>query len=232
MIQDENLLTGHRKRAKERFLNSPEGLLDYEILELILFNAIPRRDVRPMAKKLIKEYKNFAKVVDFDITKSRDLGSSMQDKKVPESVIFQFSLIKEVIKRILKEDISEKILLNSWNSLHDYLQATMGHQNIENFRVLYLNTKNHLIHDDIQQYGTIDQTNVYPREILKKAIFHDATAIILAHNHPSGVTTPSKADIALTSKIIEACKSIDVVVHDHVIVAGNKVFSFKAHNLI
>lgn len=227
MNKNADLVKGHRQRLRERFLNSPEGLLDYEILELILFNAIPRRDVRSMAKILIKEYKNFAKVVDFDVTKYKDL-----EEKFSSSVLFQFALIKEVIKRLLKEEITEKIVLSSWNSLYDYLQATMGHQNIENFRVLYLNTKNHLIHDEVQEYGTIDQTSVYPREILKKAIFYDAASIILAHNHPSGVTNPSKADISITNKIIEACKSIDVEVHDHVIIAGNKVFSFKSHNLI
>ncbi len=227
MKKEADLVKGHRQRLKERFLNSPEGLLDYEILELILFNAIPRRDVRDMAKILIKEYKNFAKVVDFDPTKYKDM-----EEKFSKSVLFQFALIKEVIKRILKEKLSDNIVLSSWNSLYDYLQATMGHQNVENFRVLYLNTKNHLIHDDVQDYGTIDQTSVYPREILKKAIFYDAASIILAHNHPSGVPTPSKADILITNKIIEACKSIDVAVHDHVIVAGNNVFSFKSHNLI
>ncbi len=227
MDKNADLVKGHRQRLRERFLNSPEGLLDYEILELILFNAIPRRDVRSMAKILIKEYKNFAKVVDFDVTKYKDM-----EEKFSKGVLFQFALIKEVIKRLLKEEITEKIVLSSWNSLYDYLQATMGHQNIENFRVLYLNTKNHLIHDEVQEYGTIDQTSVYPREILKKAIFYDAASIILAHNHPSGVTNPSKADILITNKIIEACKSIDVEVHDHVIIAGNKVFSFKSHNLI
>jgi len=220
---------GHRQRLKERFLSAPESLPDYEILELLLFNAIPRRDVKPLAKELIQSHGSFAKVLNFDVSQMPEDDNS---EPIPQSIILQFELVKESIKRLLKEEISNKSILNSWNAVNDYLRITMGQQNIEHFRVLYLNTKNHLICDEVQKSGTIDQTSVYPREIVKKAIFHNAASIILVHNHPSGVASPSKADINLTLKIIEACKTIDVQVHDHIIVAGNSIYSFKSNHIL
>ncbi len=221
-----DMVAGHRKRLKERFMISPESLPDYEILELVLFNALPRRDVKILAKSLISQYGNFAKVINFD---ENHINES---DEISPSVNFQFQLLKESLKRLLKENISQKTLLNNWNALYDYLQADMGHLNIEHFRILYLNTKNFLIADEVHATGTIDQASVYPREILKKAIFHGAASVILAHNHPSGVTKPSKSDIIITTKIMEACKMIDVNVHDHIIIAGNDVFSFKSNNLL
>lgn len=228
---EQDYTKGHRQRLKERFLNAPEALPDYEILELLLFNAIPRRDMKPLAKHLINKWGNFAKVVNFDTTKLEESKLENNNTEITSSIIYQLALVKECVRRLLKEQISDKPILSNWNALHDYLQATMGYENTEHFRVLYLNTKNHLICDEVQKSGTIDQTSAYPREIVKRAIFHNAAAIILAHNHPSGVASPSKADVNLTIKIIEACKTIDVIVHDHVIVAGSKVFSFKSNNL-
>ncbi len=222
-----DMLTGHRKRLKERFMIAPESLPDYEILELVLFNALPRKDVKILAKSLIAQYGSFAKAVNFD-----ECSADKKSTTISPSVIYQFQLIKESLKRLLKENISQRTLLNNWNSLYDYLQVDIGHLNIEHFRILYLNTKNFLIADEIHATGTIDQASVYPREILKKAIFHGAASVILAHNHPSGITKPSKSDIIITSKIMEACKMIDVNVHDHIIIGGNDIFSFKSNNLL
>lgn len=224
-MKDEDHKSGHRKRLKDRFFSAPESVPDYELLELILFNAIPRRDVKPYSKELIKKFGSFSKVINLDLNKLNDI-------EVPYSVIHQFMLIKESQNRILKGNLSEVTILNNMTALHDYLRNSIGNSNIEHFRVIYLNTKNHLIADEVMQSGTVDQTSVYPREILKKAIYHDASAIIIAHNHPSGVAKPSKADILVTNKIVEACKTIDVKVHDHIIVASNEIFSFRTENLM
>lgn len=227
MSESNNYKIGHRRRLKERFLLSSSSIPDYELLELILFNAIPRRDVKPYAKDLLKHFGSLGKVINLDVKKLKEF-----DSKIPESVIFQFELIRETQNRVLRSNLYDRILLNNMTSLNDYLRSTIGNSNIEHFRIFYLNTKNYLIADELMQSGTVDQTSVYPREILKKAIFHEASAIILAHNHPSGISKPSKSDIIITNKIVEACKTIDVKVHDHIIVTGNKILSFKSENLM
>jgi DNA repair protein RadC len=218
---------GHRQRLKDRFISSPESLPDYEILELILFNALPRRDVKPYAKTLLSKFGGLFNLINIDETKLRSL-----DTPLPDSVSYQFKLIKELSKRLLKENISDKPLLNNITLVNDYLRTTIGGSSIEQFRILYLNSKNHLIADETMNSGTIDQTTVYPREILKKSIFYDAAAIIIAHNHPSGVATPSKADVMVTHQIVAACKTIDVVVHDHIIVSPKQIYSFKSEGLL
>lgn len=223
----ENLSSGHRKRLKERFLSYPKSVPDYELVELILFNAIPRKDVKPLAKKIIANCENFGKVLEIDQVKLKAI-----DPKIPASIGLQFAIIRESISRSLSSEMREKITLGSSDTVKEYLVGVMAHREVENFRILYLSTKNQLIAEEIQEFGTIDQTQVYPREILKKAIFYGASAIILAHNHPSGVPNPSKSDIIMTNKIVEACRTIDVAVHDHVIIGGKKVFSFRSNNLL
>lgn len=227
MNTEDNYRIGHRSRLKDRFIKMPSVLPDYEVLEMILFNAIPRKDVKPLAKKIMDYAKNFAKAMNLS-----EIELSEIDPNIPKSVLVQFALIREATNRILYSNLTEKTILGSSTALNDYLLATMSNKDIENFRILFLNTKNHLIAEEVQEVGTIDQTQVYPREIVKKAIFYGASAIILAHNHPSGVPKPSKADIIMTNKIVEACKTIDVSVHDHVIVGGNDVYSFRTNNLL
>lgn len=227
MKNSQNHTTGHRSRLKERFIKMPSALPDYELMELILFNAIPRKDVKPIAKKIMEKTKNFAKAMHIKEEELIQIDSS-----IPKSILTQFALIKEATSRILYADITEKTILGSTTALNNYLLATMSNKEIENFRILFLNTKNHLIAEELQEVGTIDQTQVYPREIIKKAIFYGASAIILAHNHPSGVPKPSKADIIMTNKIVEACKTIEVSVHDHVIVGGTDIYSFRTNNLL
>ncbi|MDX1923651.1 MAG: DNA repair protein RadC [Rickettsiaceae bacterium] len=230
-MSDPNLNQGHRKRLKDRFTISPSAVHDYELLELILFNAIPRRDVKNLAKTLIKKCGGFPQVINLDEVRLKDLQSEM-GKEIPKSLYTQFAIIKESIARILSDELKEREILGRSAALNDYLLATMSNKNTESFRVLYLNTKNHLIAEEIQDVGTVDQTQVYPREIVKKAIFHGASAIILVHNHPSGIATPSKADIIITNKIIEACKTIEVAVHDHVIVGSGRIYSFRSNGII
>jgi DNA repair protein RadC len=218
---------GHRHRLREKFLNNnADSFSDYELLEMLLFLSKPRGDVKPLAKNLLKEFGSLAKVINAEAEQLQLL------KNVGPSSVFTIKLINSLIRRVLKKQIEKKIILQSWSSLIDYLIATQGYKTIEQFRVLYLNTKNILIADELQEGGTIDQTQVYPREIVKRALFHGASAIILVHNHPSGNPTPSKTDIEMTKKIIDACATINVQIHDHVIVTKDEFYSFKSNMLI
>jgi DNA repair protein RadC len=217
---------GHRKRLKERFVLSTSSIPEYEILELILFWSNPRKDVKPLAKELLSNFGNLSKLIHADITKFSHING------VTEATLVNFLLIKEILRRILKKNIESENILSSWASVIDYLQVTMGHNQIENFRILFLNKKNILIADELQEVGTFDQTPVYPREVLKRALFHEASSIILVHNHPSGNPNPSKADISLTNRIVETCKPLGILVHDHIIIAKNNFFSFKSHLLL
>ncbi len=215
---------GHRKRLRNRFFNNPSSVEDYELLELLHFWSIPRKDVKPIAKELLIKFKSLSNVIHSD--------HESLSKITTENSIINIAILKEIQRRILKEDVMHKNVLGSWTALIDYLKQTMGNMKIEQFRVIFLNKKNIIIADEVQGTGTIDETPVYPREIVKKAISHSASAIILIHNHPSGDPTPSKADITLTKKITIACDAVDIKVHDHVIIAKSKFYSFKANYLI
>jgi len=217
---------GHRQRLRDRFLLSPSSLPDYEILELILFWSVARRDVKPLAKDMLKQFGTLANLIHAD----QEKFASMPE--INEKIITSFLLLREVLGRTLKNNITQQNILSSWSAVVEYLQATMGHNKTECFRILFLNKKNILIADELQECGTIDQTPVYPREVLKRALFHEAGAIILVHNHPSGDSEPSKADISLTKKIVDVCKTVGITVHDHVIVSKNGFFSFKSHLLL
>lgn len=218
---------GHRQRVRERFLNSKfESLPEYEIIELLLFLAIPRGDVKPLAKRLLREFGGLINLVNAAPEKL------MEQDGVGPNVVATFRLFKESAKRLLKGDLKDKTILQSWSSLIDYLTISMGSLKTEQFRILYLDKKNCLISDELQEVGTVDQTPIYPREIVKRILFHEATAIILVHNHPTGNVNPSKADIVMTKKIIDVCNTINVIVHDHVIIGGGNFYSFKSNMLI
>ncbi|GAB4163836.1 MAG: DNA repair protein RadC [Rickettsiaceae bacterium] len=218
---------GHRQRLKEKFLNSdPSSVSDYELLELLLFQAVPRRDVKPLAKELLQRFSDFNQLINAD----RDKILSVGDAK--EATYLQLRLLKELMNRIFYEGVKKKHIISSWSALLDYLKFNMGCLKVEQFRVLFLNKKNLLITDEVMGTGTIDQTPVYPREIVKKALFHEAGAIILVHNHPSGNSRPSNSDIDLTTQIVNACKVINVAVHDHVIIGGGDYYSFKSNMLL
>ncbi len=218
---------GHRDRLRERFLNNGEqALADYELLELLLFIAIPRKDVKPLAKDLIKTFGSFNKI--FYASKD-DL---MRIKGVSENTATAILSVKAAAMRLMRQDLMNTPILSNWQALMDYCQSTMAHETKEHFRVLFLNRKNHMIADEIQTSGTVDQSAAYPREIVKRALDLGATAMILVHNHPSGDPKPSQADIDITKMIIQAATPMDIVIHDHIVVARSGVESLRNLGLI
>lgn len=218
---------GHRQRLKQKFLEGNHATFaDYELLELVLFNSIPRKDVKPLAKKLLQNFGSLGGIINAAEDKLLSIAG------ITKSTCINFLVINEILNRLLQSNIMKKNILSSWSQLLEYLRITMGHCKTEQFRTLFLNKKNVLIADELQTTGTIDQTPVYPREIIKRALFHEASAIILIHNHPSGNSTPSRADIELTNTIVSACKTIGISVHDHVIITNDDFYSFKSNLLI
>lgn len=218
---------GHRERLRARFAEGgAEAMPDYELLELVLFAANPRRDVKPLAKALIRKFGSFAEA----IAAPRERILEVEGATV--SVALQLKIVEAAALRLSKTKLLGKPVLTSWPALLDYCAAAMARSLREEFRVLFLDRKNTLIEDEVQSSGTIDHTPVYPREIVKRALDLGATAIILVHNHPSGDPTPSKADIAMTREVVEAAGALRIVVHDHVIVGRNGHVSFKALGLL
>ena len=218
---------GHRARLRERFLgDGGEAIPDYELLELMLFSARPRGDVKPLAKRLLKEFGSFSKV----LYASEHALRAVDD--VGDAVIAALKTVRVASQRLIKSEIGDQPIIQSWSALMDYCKLAMGQNKIEQFRVLFLNNRHALIADEVMQEGTINHTPVYPREIVKRALEHSAGAIILLHNHPSGDPTPSKADIDVTKKIVEAAATVNVTVHDHVIITEAGHYSFKSFGLI
>jgi DNA repair protein RadC len=219
--------SGHRDRLRARFLKGgTESLHDYELLELILFMAIPRRDVKPLAKDLLTRFGSFAGVMN------AGADELLRVKGLSENSVAAIKAVTASAHYLMRQEIMKKPVINSWDRLIDYCKATMAHEKRENFRLLFLNKKNELIADEIQQTGTVDHTPAYPREIMKRALELGATAIILVHNHPSGDPAPSSSDVEMTKAIIEAGKPFSIVIHDHVIVSKNGCTSFKTMGLI
>ena len=218
---------GHRKRLKEKFLSvDPPALSDYELLELLLFQAIPRKDVKPLAKKMLQDFGDFNQLLNAERHKI------LAVEEANEGSFLQLRIVREIMNRVFIDRVKNKNIISSWGELLDYLKFNMGCLKLEQFRVLFLNKKNMLLADEVMATGTIDQTPVYPREIVKKSLFHEAGAIILVHNHPTGNTKPSNADIALTAQIVNACNTINVTVHDHVIIGSRDYYSFKSNMLL
>ncbi|MFM9889087.1 MAG: DNA repair protein RadC [Rickettsiales bacterium] len=218
---------GHRARLRARFIEAGgDALPDYELLELILFAARPRGDVKPLAKRLLKQFGSFAGVIYATDTELRAVN------EVGDAAIAALKTIRVSAQRMIKSEIGEQTVIQSWSALMDYCKLAMGKNKIEEFRVLFLNHRHALIADEVMQRGTINHTPVYPREIVKRALELGAAAIILLHNHPSGDATPSKADIDVTQKIIEAAATVSVSVHDHVIITETGHYSFKSFGLI
>lgn len=217
---------GHRKRLQQKFLKSSSSVADYELLELILFWSIPRKDIKPLAKQLLNQFGSLNNIINTNPEKILNIIA------VNKNVANNFAVLRELIRRILQNKVIKENVISSWNALVDYLKVSMGNMNIEQFRILFLNKKNILLADELQSSGTVDQTSVYPREIVKRVLFYEATAIILVHNHPSGDPTPSKSDIDLTKQIADACAVINVIIHDHVIISSTKFYSFKSNLLL
>ena len=219
--------SGHRERLRDRFMRGGDKALpDYEMLELVLFNAIPRRDTKPLAKELIARFGTFAEVVSAPETRLREI------KGVSDRVITELKLVRAAALRLMQGQIMERRVLSSWDQVVAYCRAAMAYEVREQFRILFLDKKNNLIADEMQQQGTVDHTPVYVREVVKRALELSATAIILVHNHPSGDPTPSRADIDMTKMIIDAAKPLGVLVHDHIIVGRDRVASFKGLRLM
>ena len=202
-----------------------ESLQDYELLEVLLFAAIPRRDVKALAKQLLGEFKNLWTLVNAPAERLMQAGLS-------ETAATTLLVTGAMALRAQKKELIGGALLNNWQRMVDYCRMAMAHEPVEQFRLLFLDRKNHLLAEEVQQRGTIDHTPVYPREIVKRALEIGAGAIVLAHNHPSGDPTPSKEDIAMTRAIVEACLPLGITVHDHIIIGLNEVVSFKNLRLL
>lgn len=217
---------GHRQRLRERFMESEgKGIPDYEILELLLFACKPQGDVKPLAKELIAKFGSLGKVL------SASPSELLEINGMGEVTVATFKVVREAGLRLLKNEAQKVTVLQGWQQVLDYCNAIMGSERKEQFRVLYLNQKSMLIADEVQ-YGTIDQAPVYPREIIKRALELHAAHLILVHNHPSGDPKPSREDIEITKQIQQGAAALGILIHDHLIIAGNKHYSFAGNGLL
>lgn len=218
---------GHRDRLRERFTEiGGDTLPDYELLELVLFRSIPRRDVKPVAKELIKRFGTFAEVL------AAAPARLMEVDGIGAAVVTDLKIVEASGRRLVKGAVAKRPVLSSWTAVLDYCRAAMAFMDKEQFRLLFLDKRNSLIADEVQQSGTVDHTPVYPREVVKRALELSASGLILVHNHPSGDPTPSPADIKMTRDIIEVAKPLGIVVHDHIIVGREGHASLKGLRLI
>ena len=218
---------GHRERLRARFREAgAEAVSDYELLELVLFRAIPQRDVKPLAKELIARFGSFAEVVAAPPARLAEI------KGMGEAAITELMVVHAAASRLARGQVQKRTVLSSWSSVIDYCRTAMAYADKEQFRLLFLDKRNQLIADELQQVGTVDHTPVYPREVVKRALELSATALILVHNHPSGDPTPSRADIQMTQAIIDVARPLGIAVHDHIIVGKEGHASFKGLRLI
>ena len=223
----DNGTEGHRERLRARFLKGgADAMPDYELLELTLFAALPRRDTKPLAKALLARFGSFAEVI------AAPRARLIEVKGVGEAVANHLKIVEAAAHRLAKTKVMGRPALSSWAALLDYCTAAMARSQNEEFRVLFLDRKNNLIADEVQNRGTIDHTPVYPREIVKRALELGASSIILVHNHPSGDPTPSKADITMTREITAAAKALSIAVHDHLVIGRAGHASFKSLGLL
>jgi len=216
----------HRKRLRERFLSGGAGAMpDYELLELVLFRAIPRQDVKPLARALIDTFGDFNRVL------SAPLPQLAAVRGVGDAVLLELKLVEAAAQRLSRSKVMQRHVLSGWDALLDYCHTTMAHRVTEQFRILFLDTKNTVIADEEQAKGTVDHVPVYPREVVKRALELNASALILVHNHPSGDPTPSDADIQMTQQIVTAASALSITVHDHLIIGKETETSFRALGL-
>ena len=218
---------GHRKRLKERYEKAGmEALQDYEILELLLFYAIPQGDVKARAKELLKRFGSLKGVLDADLKELKEVSG------IGDHSSLLFKLVRDVRTLYLRQGAEVKEQISSTKELIDYCLASMGGLKDEHFAVIYLNARNRIIQVETIQEGIVNQAVVYPRKVLEKALKHKASAIILVHNHPSGHVRPSDADIRLTRVLQDAARVMDIVLHDHLIVGENRFFSFREEGIL
>lgn len=217
---------GHRARLRDRFSTGPDALPDYELLELVLFRSIPRADVKGLAKSLIARFGTFAEVI------AAPEGQLAEVKGIGPAIIHDFKLIEAASRRMALGAVKNRQLLGSFNSVIEYCRTAMAFNELEELRLLFLDKKNGLIRDEVMQRGTVDHTPVYPREIMRRALQLNASALILVHNHPSGDPQPSRADIEMTAEIVKLADPLGIVVHDHLIVGRKGHASFRALGLL
>ena len=218
---------GHRERLRARFREAgAEAVSDYELLELVLFRTIPQRDIKPLAKALIAKFGSFAEVLAAPQQRLEEI------KGIKEATSTDLKIVHAAAGRLARGQVQKRPVLSSWSAVLDYCRTAMAFADKEQFRVLFLDKRNQLIADELQQTCTVDHTPVYPREVVKRALEVSATAIILVHNHPSGDPTPSRADIQMTQSIVEIAKPLGISVHDHIIVGKEGHTSFKGLKLI
>ena len=220
-------LRDHRQRLRDRFMTGGgDAMPDYELLELILFRAIPRQDVKPLARRLIDQFGDLNRVITAAPSRLR------QSDGVGDAVIVELKLVEAAAHRMARARVLNRPVLSSWAALLDYCHTIMSHRETEQFRVLYLDRKNVLIADDVQGQGSVDHVPVYPREVLRRALDLNASALILVHNHPSGDPSPSRADIAMTETINTACQALGITLHDHIVIGKSCEISFRSAGLM
>ena len=220
-------ITDHRARLRARFSEAgAQALPDYELLELLLFRIIPRQDVKPLARLLLDEFGDIATVMSAPVPRLEQVPG------VGPAVALELKVVEVVAHRMARAKVLRRHVVSSWAQLLDYCHTVMAHQEQEQFRVLYLDRKNVLIADEEQGRGTVDHVPVYPREVVKRALELNASAMIVVHNHPSGDPTPSRADIDVTAQIEAAAKALGLVLHDHLIIGRERELSFRAEGLL
>ena len=218
---------GHRDRLRERFMaNDGDGMPDYELLELLLALAIPRRDVKPIAKALIEQFGSLGEVL------SADPKALTRVKGIGDSAAAALKIVRAAGLRLSHQQVANREVIGSWDNPLAYCKAAMGYERVEQLRILFLDRKNVLIADEVQQRGTVDHTPLYPREVVKRALELGASALILVHNHPSGDPNPSRADIDMTRQVKEVTEKLGIALHDHVVIGKGRHVSFRAMGLL
>jgi len=218
---------GHRARLRERFMEGGAAALpDYELLELVLFRALPRQDVKPLARRLLDAFGDFNRVL------SAPAHRLAQVQGAGSAVVQELKIVEAAAHRLARARVLKRPVLSSWDALLDYCRTAMAHRETEQFRVLYLDRKNVLIADEEQARGTVDHVPVYPREVVKRALELNASALILVHNHPSGDPTPSEQDIVITGQILDAAQVMGLVLHDHLVIGKSREVSFRSERLL
>ncbi|MGO4908004.1 DNA repair protein RadC [Pseudorhodobacter sp. W20_MBD10_FR17] len=216
-------IADHRKRLRTRFMEGgATAMPDYELLELVLFRAIPRQDVKPLARRLLDTFGDFNRVV------TASTARLVTVQGVGDTVVQELKIVEAAAQRMMRARVMNKPVLSSWDALVDYCHTAMAHRETEQFRILFLDRKNVLIADEEQAHGTVDHVPVYPREVVKRALELNASALILVHNHPSGDPTPSEADITMTGQIQDAAQVLGITLHDHLIIGKEQELSFRA----
>jgi DNA repair protein RadC len=220
-------IADHRQRLRARFMDGgAQAIPDYELLELLLFRAIPRQDVKPLARLLLDTFGDFNRVVTAPVARLNSV------KGVGSSVVQELKIVEAAAQRMMRSRVMNRAILSSWDALLDYCHTAMAHRETEQFRILFLDRKNVLIADEEQAKGTVDHVPVYPREVVKRALELNASALILVHNHPSGDPTPSEADVSMTIQIQEAARVLGLTLHDHLIIGKSRELSFRAQGYL